>query len=151
MTHPGLTEYELHCSIIEYIDLTYPNIYYYSDMRGVFLHGKTAKDVARTQMKNGRKWLDLFIVSREIIGAQTFSGLFLEIKLDRYGKKGYLNVDGTLRKHPHIQAQWQAILYFRAEGFSADFVGGWDEAIEMIDGYFDGTMKPFERYGGVIE
>jgi len=137
MTHPGLTEFELQCSVVEYIDLVYPGVWYYSDMRGVFLHGKIAKDVARTQMKGGRKWVDLFIVSRETIRGQTFGGLFLELKLERYGKKGYLNKNGSLRNAPHIQAQWEAILYFRGEGYSADFGGGWDEIIKKIDDYLN--------------
>ena len=139
---PDRSEFEtVHAPLVEYLKWQYKDILFQSDLNGVYLHGKIAKDKARLQMDGG-KWLDLFIAAPRIYNGILRYGLFLELKLDIYGGSGYLKKDGTIRlKDKHIQSQYATILKFRQLGYWAAFAGTFEQAKLMVDVYLSGESQ----------
>ncbi len=122
---------EVHAPLIGYIKANYPKLMFQSDLNGVNLHGKAAREKQLIQMED-MKWLDLFVARPAIIDDKLYYGLFLELKAT---VRGYRLKNGNLPKNEHVRAQWASILEFRRLGYWADFAGGLDEAKWKLDGY----------------
>ncbi len=127
-----MNEYQLHLSVVEYVQYQYPDLMWYSDLNGVRLPIGLAVKVKRLQHPQN-KWLDIFFPEPR----GDYNGLFIELKCETYGARGYLLKDGCLSTREHIQAQQKAIDYLLARNFAAFFAGGFDEAKTIIDDYFN--------------
>lgn len=143
-----MTEYDLHKSIIQYIELLYPWAMFYSDLNGIKTTKGQGKKIKAIQMKN-YKWLDLTIFEPMTIKGVVYHGLIIELKRNIYDKDGggYRLVNGKLPKDNHLEAQQKTIEALRERGYWACFCGGFEEAKLTIDAYFDGTL--FD--GGILE
>ena len=122
------TEYKLQERVVKYVEYRYPEVMFYSDLSGIRLPIGLAVKVKKIQHKK-RKWLDIFFPEPRL----GFAGLFIELKKSR---RDYLTKGGFIRQSEHVQAQWRTIQSLIARGFYADFAGGYDEAIEIINWYF---------------
>ena len=132
------SEYYLHKSVVEYLQRLYPDAWFQSDRNGVNIPNIRTRALLRALQPH--KGLDIFIAEPRQIDGCMYSGLFVELKLEVYGKSGYRLKNGDIAKNAHIQEQWQTILRLRDKGYQADFAGGWDEAISLIDGYLGGQF-----------
>ena len=126
-------EYHLQAQICDYLRLQYPDALWQSDLSGIKLTVGQAVKVKR--IKYGKYWPDLIVF--EPRGG--YNGLAIEIK--RNGPEIYTR-DGRLRQTAHIQGQAEMLARFRERGYMAEFVCGFDEAQQMIDGYTRGHI-PF--------
>lgn len=125
-----MSEFELQCTLAEYIRLQYPDALFHSSLDGLRLPVGLAVKVER--LGNGRGWPDLFLAEPRGV----WLGLFLELKVDRseiYTKAG------KLRQDRHIREQQAALVALRERGYQARFACGFDEAKEIIDDYLCGA------------
>jgi len=121
-----VSEYDLHVSIVEYLNYKYPESLFQSDLSGVRLPIGLATKMKRIQ--KDRAWPDLFIAEAR----GQYHGLFIEIKTDRdevYKK------NGKLRAITHIREQYDKLRQLERRGYKAIFGCGFEHIRQVIDEY----------------
>lgn len=138
MTGP---EFEICCSLKQWIDLTYPNIKYRFDLGGIRVPIGLAKKIKMLQQ--GRGWPDLTIMEPFLLYERHYCGLVIEVKKDRsevYRKDGKIKKKITkiysegilIEQYDHIQEQLSLLLDLRNRGFRAEWGFGYDHAKDII-------------------
>jgi hypothetical protein len=126
-------EESLQLQVCKYLRLQYPHVIFRSDYAsGLKLTKNQA--VKHKRMQSSRSWPDLFIYepSRE------YHGLAIELKKD--GESVVLKIGprkGCLSTDPHIQEQAAMLKALLHKGYYANFAVGYDEAVRVIDWYFN--------------
>jgi hypothetical protein len=160
-------ESKVHGSVVLEAKKRYPGTYIFSirDERGMWLESERNKQA-------GKKRPDMFIAKSKVltlgckcntpliystlknphchrctdrVGVDdiVFGGAFIEVKSS---PDKYLTKKGEIRKSEHIQGQYQTLLNLRREGYFSCFVGGYEEAMDVIDWYMRGDgWLPFEH------
>lgn len=120
-------EESLQIMVARYLKTKHPDIIFHSDVAsGMKLTmGQAAKNKA---MQSGKGFPDMFIAKPNL----HHHGLFLELKESREGV--YIK-GGFLSQRKHIQEQKEIHNKLWAQGYYADFVCGYDEAIDLIERY----------------
>lgn len=108
-------EYELQKSVVEYLQLKYPNTLYCGSAGGIRTSMSQAIKMKHTGYKKG--FPDLFVYEPR----NGFNGLAIELKV----KGNYPSKE---------QKEWRDNLINR--GFSAHICTGWDDTIKTINTYF---------------
>jgi hypothetical protein len=121
------TEYLLHLDCVEYIEMAWPDVWFYSDLNGVRVTKGTAGKIKAIQMKD-RKWLDIYFSEPR----GPYHGLYIELKngFDKVFKK-----DGTLKKSDHLEAQQHTIDEMLAKGYYACFSWCYEHFVKTVDEY----------------
>lgn len=122
-------EEKLQQSICKYLDLKYPNTVYTSDLSGIKLSIGSAKKAKSMRCKK-YKIPDLLILSPNV----RYHGLIIELKANR---QDLYKLNGEMRDSEHLNAQKKAIEKLSLEGYKAVFACGIDEAMIVIDCYFN--------------
>lgn len=120
------TEKELTKQICQYIRLSYPSVYFFTDPSGMFQKSWAAKSV----LKNNRSkhaQLDLILLHK----SAPFVGLILELK--REGEKIYKK--DKMFTSEHLERQNDSIEHLKKQGYMAGFAIGFDETKKIIDFY----------------
>lgn len=97
----------------------------------------------RKALQSHRGWPDLFIPNHTVHKlpdgtTKQYSGLFLELKIEKtaiYVTRG--NNKGKLVADIHIREQAAMLQILNSMGYIARFAVGYDQAIRMIDWYFN--------------
>lgn len=137
-----MSEYNLQCAVVDYLNVKYPHVLYHSSLDGVKLHAGTARKVKRIQKCRG--WPDLIILEPSL----NYKALALEIKTDWsqiFKKNGALKASAA---NHHIE---QAAILSKLEslGYWADFVTAECYQNE-IDLYFGGYRNLVSAYNEVL-
>lgn len=137
-----MTESELQEQIAQYIRMKYPTAMFHHDFgSGVKL---TMGQAVRQKKLNGglRAWPDLLIAEpapRCVDGSwnHEYNGLFIELKREgtRLKKK---NGDWA---NQHIREQADVLERLEFRGYRAVFAVGFDEAVKVIDDYFQSVIN----------
>lgn len=125
-----MTESELQVAVARYIRLRYPEVIFHSDFgSGIKL---TKGQAIKQKRQNGglRGWPDMFIAE----GRGKHRGLFIELKKDKTRIK---KKNGEWASE-HIAEQAQLLSRLRGRDYEAQFAVGFDEAVDIIDGYLGG-------------
>lgn len=125
-----MTENALYEQIARYLNLKHPGIIYHFDLSGVNNASKYTR--ALYGRLNRRAWPDLFVAHIQLVHENY--GLFLELK--REGTR--LKKRSGEWASDHIAEQAGMMLDLRAEGYSADFAVGFDQAVAKIEAYLQG-------------
>jgi len=126
MTGP---EYQIHCAVIEYLLLQYPDVLFRSDLGGMRLPIGLAMKAKK--VNGGRRaWPDLFIASVK----DHYSGLFIEIKT---GRDQVFRGNGSYRQSQHVLEQLKVLRDLSEAGYMAEFGLGFDDCKKKIDWYLD--------------
>ena len=121
------SEYLMHVTCIRYIELAWPDAWFYSDLNGVRVSKGTAGKIKAIQMKHN-KWLDIYFPEPRA----NYQGLFIELK---NGYKKLYKKDGTLLKSDHLEAQQHTINAMKAKGYYACFSWSFDHFVKTVDEY----------------
>lgn len=128
-------EFNLQCSIAEYLRLQYPSTPFLSDVRASMKLTIPQQVRSKKVQAADFAWPDMFIA----VPRKGKAGLFLELKAESPFK-----VSGTgLKKDAHLERQAAAILQLKERGYDALFVWDFDQAKEIIDGYLKETNQEF--------
>ena len=124
-----MKEYQLQKSIVNYIQLQYPNTLYCASAGGLRTSITQAVRMKATGYKKG--FPDLAIFEPKSVDPKKtpfiyFYGLFLEVKT----KKG----------RPTKEQLWWRI-ELNKRGYVAEIVYGYDEAVAVIDRYLKGLVR----------
>jgi len=137
----------LHLKICDYLRKNYPDVLFRTDFSsGMKMSpGQAAK---HKKFQKSRAWPDLFIAKpeRDVFRCsysghkyyKFFGGLFLELKAE--GTKLYKK-NGEMVANKHYKEQAEMLKKLRSNGYAADFVVGYDQAIQIITDYL-GEPKP---------
>ncbi len=106
--------------------MQYPKVIFTAESSG--LRMTKGQAVKAKKMRSGRGLPDLMIFEARY----GYNGLFLELKKE--GTRVY-KLDGSLRKDKHLEEQQAVINDLNSKGYFAQFVIGFDDAKEVIDGY----------------
>lgn len=121
-------EYDLQCSVAEYLRTKHPSILFNSDVKG------SIKLTIQQAVRWKKLQCDDFACPDLTIFEPRFdkgkAGLFMELKAETPFKK-----DGTLKKNEHLEEQQMAIDRLRARGYEALFVWDMGQAIQIIEEY----------------
>lgn len=119
-------EFELQCTVAEYLRRQYPNVMFLSDVRA------SLKLTIPQQVRQKKLQADNFAMPDMVIFyPKGFApGVFLEFKATTPFKK-----DGTLKKNAHIEAQAATIERLEDLDYIATFVWDFEMAKEIIDAY----------------
>lgn len=121
-------EYDLQCSIADYLRRRHPSVLFNSDIKGSVK--LTMPQAARMK----KLYCNDFAMPDVIILEPRFdkgkAGLCLEIKIADPFKK-----NGELKKNEHLERQYMAIKRLRERGFDAHFIWSMDQAVHVIEGY----------------
>lgn len=126
------SEFSIHLQVVRYLELQYPSVIFYSDMKGAF---KLSMYQAKTMMlhqKIGVKMTDLMIFRPN----NTFCGLFIELKKEIPYRK-----DGKLKAGEHLLKQSKTIENLNNVGYYATFCWDFETAKALIDSYFKNTLQ----------
>ena len=124
-----MKEYQLQKSIVNYIQLQYPNTLYCASAGGLRTSMTQAIKMKASGYKKGFPDLAIFepkVVNPEVDPFIYFHGLFLEVKT----KKG---------RPTKEQLWWRDELNKR--GYVAEIVYGYSEAVAVIDRYLNNKIK----------
>ena len=119
-------EYQLCKAISQYLNMQYPNVIYKWNLSGSNL--SMAQAGKMKQLNKYRGFPDLEIM--QPIGI--YSGLFLEVKKESPFKK-----DGMLKTDSHLFEQQSMHILLRERGYQCLFVWTIDDAINIVDEYFN--------------
>ena len=122
-------EHNLSVMISQYMQLKHKNIIFRFDVADLKLTMPQAVRLKAIQGDNAG-YPDMFIA----FANKSFHGLYLELK---HSKDEYLKKDGSLRESVHIQKQAKMHDKLIRAGYYATFAGGYKEAVEIIESYFD--------------
>jgi hypothetical protein len=119
--------------VATYLRDSYPGVDFHSDYAaGLKLTESQAK--IRKSLNSGRGWSDIFIAKP----SRGYHGLFIELKKDgvaiyvtRGPRKGQLVAD------EQIQIEAAFLARMNTQGYLARFSVGFDQAVKLIDYYFD--------------
>lgn len=129
-------EETLQQKVCNYLHENYPHAIFRSDFASG-LHLTKFQAIRHKRLQSSRSWPDLFIYYPTVIGDKTYCGLAIELKKD--GTTVILKT-GPRKDHfssnPHIQEQAAMLKRLNALGYSGHFAVGYDEAIKIIDWYF---------------
>lgn len=133
-----MTENQLYERVAQYIALRHPEVkgLFHFDLAGVWTPSHKARNLYGRL--NRRAWPDLFL-PHAVMQPHTINvyyGLFLELKRDgtRLHKK-----DGSWAS-PHIKEQAEVLYALQEAGYVAQFAVGFDQAVELIDSYLEGSL-----------
>jgi hypothetical protein len=124
-----MKEYQLQKSIVNYIQLQYPNALYCASAGGLRTSITSAVRMKASGYKKGFPDLAIFepkVVNPKFDPFMYFYGLFLEVKT----KKGRATKE---------QLWWRNELNKR--GYVAEIVYGYDEAVAVIDRYLNNKIR----------
>ena len=145
-------ETSIQIRVAQYLRQYYPDVLFHSDTAsGIKL---TAAQAATNKALQGgiRGYPDMIICKPstrfdwhttkfwhqdENINTATKHGLFIELKKDKTRLK---KKDGSWASE-HIEEQAQMLQKLRAEGYAAEFAVGYDEAVFLIDEYFNNKRE----------
>lgn len=135
------SEEELAFQVSHYLRLQYPKVLFHFDY-GSGLKMTMGQAVRQKQLNPQRSWPDLFIAKPVIIHRpgedfSAYHGYFIELK--REGTTVFRK-DGKVVSNPHIFEQWGSLQQLRQLGYKADFGIGYEQTIELIDSYLEGTL-----------
>ena len=131
----------LHLKVCDYLRKNYPDVLFRTDFSsGMKMSpGQAAK---HKKFQKSRAWPDLFIAKpeRDVFRCsysghkyyKFFGGLFLELKAE--GTKLYKK-NGEMVANKHYKEQAEMLKKLRSNGYAADFVVGYDQAIQIITNY----------------
>lgn len=119
-------EFEEQATVVHYLKLQYPDVFFVCDLSGVYMPKMLAYKMAR--IKGPRGCPDILIFDRH----GGCNGLAIELKSS---DTNIYKKDGTLRKDEHIEEQLHILETLRKQGWLAEFARGAGEAIQLIDSY----------------
>ncbi len=122
-------EFELHKKITNFIASNWPEVQYRSDLGGLLMGWKSAKEVKEIQ--KSKAWPDLFIARPVLF----YAGLFIELKVS---VDELFTKDGKWRKgksYTHIYEQRDCLLTLRRLGYCAEFGCGLTSTKDLIEWY----------------
>lgn len=122
-------EFELQKQITNFIASNWPTVEYRSDLGGIRLGWKLAKEVKEIQ--KSKAWPDLFIAHPNL----HYSGLFIELKVDtdELFTRGGKWREG--KSYTHIHEQKDLLLTLRRLGYCAEFGCGLTHTKSLIEWY----------------
>jgi len=123
---PDPAEEDVQLALCEYVRKKYPQVWYRSDLGGVWLPFKLAKINKRLQ--RGRGFPDFSLPLRTVL----YAGLYIEIKKSR---DELFKKDGSMRGSKHIAEQRECLRWLRSQGFFAVFGAGLDNCMDVVDFY----------------
>lgn len=127
-----MTEKQLHKAITMYIKCQYPKVIFNTDLSGVYLPKKTAKEVK--ELRSSNSFPDIVIYEQGIFNDISCNALFLEVKKETpYKKNGYIKKS----QNNHLANQEFMIKKLNSRGFYACFVWSFDQAKKIIDNYLN--------------
>lgn len=123
-----MSEDKLQEKVVEYITNTYPDVMFDGNSKNIKL--EIWQGVAMKRMGKRRGYPDMFIAAPR----HGYHGLYIELKRDgeRVNK-----LDGKWANE-HVAEQAKVHEKLRSEGYWADFVIGYEPAIEIIKWYLGG-------------
>jgi hypothetical protein len=129
-------EREVHRKVVQHIKMYYPEVRFASSHDGEKFSQGQAVRIANLSSHNGHP--DLMVYYRR----GDYVGLAIELKKKDSGKwyedNGVVyNANGIKKKDEHLQEQAQYIKYLRQHGWAADFAKGYEDAVKIINWYFN--------------
>lgn len=125
-------EESLQRQVCSYLRLHYSHVMFRSDFAsGLHLTENQAR--IHKSLQSGRAWPDLLIYEP----SRSYCGLALELK--KTGESVVLKIGprkGKLSTDAHIQEQAAVLKNLQRKGWYANFAVGYDEAVKIIDWYF---------------
>jgi hypothetical protein len=129
-------EESLQRQVCRYLRLKYPEAVFRSDYASG-LHLTENQGRIHKSLQSGRAWPDLFIYNPTVHNTKHYCGLAIELKKE--GTSVILKTGprkGKLSTNPHIQEQAAVLKQLIHLGYYANFAVGIDEAMKIIDWYF---------------
>jgi hypothetical protein len=123
-----MTEAATQKAVCNYVRLQFNKAIFWSDLSGIKLTPGQAKAIK--SLKSSRGIPDFF----SPMARRGYAGLFLEIK--KTGTNLHKK-DGSFASQ-HIQEQHQMLERLKEQGYFASFAIGLDDAINILNRYFDG-------------
>lgn len=123
-----MSEFLEHKAVCNYIRFKYPKVVFFSDLSGIKMPIGLAVKIK--SLKSSRGIPDLFIAEPR----GEYSGLFIELK--KTGEKLF-KAKSNLPSSEHIAEQLLMIDKLKTLGYYADFAIGYEQAVKMIDNYFN--------------
>lgn len=134
-------EKQVHESVVQYISLQYPTIWFKSDQSGAKMEGSQALSTHSLSKQSGFPDLTLY---EPRLG---YTALYLELKQEGEelitSKKGPLRSKGQWRSK-HIQEQVEWIQHLNSIGSLATFSIGTDHTRQIIDAYMTENLPLLE-------
>jgi len=140
-------EQELQQNLVKYVEATYPTVIHRSDLAGVPLHPKTARDYKPLKKPNF-KYPD-FSIDKMVGG---YGGLRLELKtgIDKlylkrggwYGRSKSTSLMGYYDGGKnHVEGQYKALCLLANEGYACAFACGLGAAKALVDAYLHNDFE----------
>lgn len=120
-------ENEIQLQVCDYLKKKYPNIIFMCDLASGMNLGKFIGGMNR-RLRSSRGLPDLFIACPKV----PYFGLFIELKTESCRLK-----NGGIKKTEHHQEQAAILTRLQYHGYKASFACGLQEAIALIDRYFN--------------
>lgn len=125
-SRPQYKEYDLQCTIADYLRRRHPSVLFNSDIKGS----------VKLTMPQAARMKKLYCNDFAVPDLMIFeprkgqAGLCLEIKTASPFKK-----DGTLKKSEHLERQQMALARLIERGYAAHFVWDVNQAFQIIEEY----------------
>lgn len=131
-------ETDLYQQLAQYMNLRHPTVAYHFDLAGVWTPSYGIRNLYGRL--NVRGWPDLFIAKTALMPGTVnlYYGLFLELK--QAGVRIRKVRDGTWA-NDHVAEQAAQLDVLQDAGFVAQFAVGYDQAVELIESYLEGTLR----------
>jgi hypothetical protein len=126
----------IHALLCNYLRTNYPDVVFTTDLSGVRLTMKLAKQCK--PLRSSRGIPDLLVLHP----AHNYHGLCIEIKDD--AAKSLRCKNGAPRQDAHLLEQTQVIERLRKVGYFACFARGFAGGRKAIEAYFGGGVYQFE-------
>lgn len=151
-SHQKQLETSIQIRVARYIRTYYPDVVFHSDTGSGFKLNAAQANKQRALQGGMRGYPDMIICKPstrfdwhttkfwhqdENINNATKHGLFIELKKDKTRLK---KKDGSWASE-HIEEQAHILQKLRAEGYAAEFAVGYDEAVFLIDEYFNNKRE----------
>ena len=122
------TERRMHTRVARYLRERYPKARFITTLDGEFFGKHQAEHVRAMQWGSGAPDMIIFHPNG------VYYGLALELKKDTANP---FRKDGELKAGEHLQEQSEWLDYLQDVGWIAQFAVGYENAIDIIDNYFN--------------